>query len=139
MTKLYAEIAKMEAQDDGTVKVWGYASSEMVDLDGETIAPCRCFNKTEQRKCTQRSSLLFSAFITVRQPPHFDSAEIDPERQTATIKQPVRLILRLGIFLPVRRQFGYLRYFRYRVVIKNHADPHILGKGNATTEKAAKG
>ena len=23
MTKLYAEIAKMEAQDDGTVKVWG--------------------------------------------------------------------------------------------------------------------
>lgn len=37
MTKLYAEIAKMEAQDDGTVKVWGYASSETVDSDGETI------------------------------------------------------------------------------------------------------
>lgn len=38
MTKLYAEIAKMEAQDDGTVKVWGYASSEAVDSDGEIIA-----------------------------------------------------------------------------------------------------
>lgn len=37
MTKLYAEIAKMEAQDDGTVKVWGYASSETVDSDGETV------------------------------------------------------------------------------------------------------
>ena len=37
MAKLYAEIAKMEAQDDGTVKVWGYASSEAVDSDGEVI------------------------------------------------------------------------------------------------------
>lgn len=37
MTKLYAEIAKMEQQDDGTIKVWGYASSESVDSDGETI------------------------------------------------------------------------------------------------------
>lgn len=37
MAKLYAEIAKMEAQDDGTVKVWGYASSEAVDSDGEII------------------------------------------------------------------------------------------------------
>lgn len=38
MAKLYAEISKMEAQDDGTVKVWGYASSEAVDSDGEIIA-----------------------------------------------------------------------------------------------------
>ena len=38
MAKLYAEIAKMEAQGDGTVKVWGYASSEAVDSDGEIIA-----------------------------------------------------------------------------------------------------
>nr|DAS48273.1 MAG TPA: prohead serine protease [Caudoviricetes sp.] len=38
MAKLYAEIAKMEVQDDGTVKVWGYASSEAVDSDGEVIA-----------------------------------------------------------------------------------------------------
>lgn len=38
MAKLYAEITKMEAQDDGTVKVWGYASSEAVDSDGEIIS-----------------------------------------------------------------------------------------------------
>lgn len=36
--KLYAEISKMEAQEDGTLKVWGYASSEAVDCDGETIS-----------------------------------------------------------------------------------------------------
>lgn len=35
--KLYAEISKTEAQDDGTIKVYGYASSEAVDSDGETI------------------------------------------------------------------------------------------------------
>ena len=37
MKKLYAEICKTEAQDDGTLKVWGYASSEAVDSDGETV------------------------------------------------------------------------------------------------------
>lgn len=35
--KLYAEIAKTEAQEDGTIKVWGYASSSAVDADGETV------------------------------------------------------------------------------------------------------
>lgn len=35
--KIYAEISKTEKQDDGTIKVWGYASSEAVDSDGETI------------------------------------------------------------------------------------------------------
>ena len=35
--KLYGEISKTESQDDGTIKVWGYASSEAVDSDGETI------------------------------------------------------------------------------------------------------
>ena len=35
--KLYGEISKTEQQDDGTIKVWGYASSEAVDSDGETI------------------------------------------------------------------------------------------------------
>lgn len=35
--KLYAEISKTEELDDGTVKVWGYASSSAVDSDGETI------------------------------------------------------------------------------------------------------
>jgi len=37
MAKLYGAIEKTEAQDDGTIKVWGYASSEVVDSDGETI------------------------------------------------------------------------------------------------------
>lgn len=37
--KIYAEITKTEQQDDGTVKVWGYASSGAVDSDGETITP----------------------------------------------------------------------------------------------------
>jgi phage head maturation protease len=35
--RIYAEISKTEAQDDGTIKVWGYASSGAVDSDGETI------------------------------------------------------------------------------------------------------
>lgn len=35
--KMYAEIAKSEKQDDGTLKVWGWASSEAVDSDGEVI------------------------------------------------------------------------------------------------------
>ena len=35
--KLYGEISKTEAQDDGTVKVWGYASSSAVDSDGEIV------------------------------------------------------------------------------------------------------
>lgn len=39
MKKLYGTIAKTEAQDDGTIKVWGYASSGEVDSDGETILP----------------------------------------------------------------------------------------------------
>jgi phage head maturation protease len=39
LKRMYAEIAKTEAQDDGTVKVWGYASSGAVDSDLETITP----------------------------------------------------------------------------------------------------
>lgn len=35
--RLYASIEKVEDQDDGTVKVWGYASTGDVDSDGETI------------------------------------------------------------------------------------------------------
>ncbi|QDD62654.1 hypothetical protein EJD96_00095 (plasmid) [Herbaspirillum seropedicae] len=35
--KLYGEISKTEELDDGTIKVWGYASSAVVDSDGETI------------------------------------------------------------------------------------------------------
>ena len=39
MKKSYAEISKSEAQDDGTLKVWGYASTGAVDADGEIITP----------------------------------------------------------------------------------------------------
>jgi len=35
--KLYGDISKVEEQDDGTIKVYGYASSEAVDSDGEII------------------------------------------------------------------------------------------------------
>ena len=38
-TQLYGDICKSEDQDDGTVKVWGYASSAAVDSDGESITP----------------------------------------------------------------------------------------------------
>lgn len=37
MKRLYAEIAKTEQQEDGTIKVYGYASSGCEDSDGETI------------------------------------------------------------------------------------------------------
>lgn len=35
--RIYASIEKMEAQEDGTLKVWGFASSGAKDSDGETI------------------------------------------------------------------------------------------------------
>jgi hypothetical protein len=37
--KLYADIAKTEEQDDGTIKVWGWASTGSVDSDGEIVTP----------------------------------------------------------------------------------------------------
>jgi hypothetical protein len=39
MKRLFAPIEKMETQDDGTLKVWGYASTGAMDDDGETILP----------------------------------------------------------------------------------------------------
>lgn len=39
MKRLYAPITKVEAADDGTIKVWGYASTGAPDDDGETILP----------------------------------------------------------------------------------------------------
>ncbi len=39
MKRLFAPIAKMEDQDDGTIKVWGWASTGAVDSDGEIIQP----------------------------------------------------------------------------------------------------
>lgn len=37
--RLYANIAKVEPQEDGTLKVYGFASSAAEDSDGETVAP----------------------------------------------------------------------------------------------------
>ena len=37
--RMYAEISKIEAQDDGTLKVYGYASSGARDSDDEIILP----------------------------------------------------------------------------------------------------
>ena len=37
LKKLYADLSKVEEQDDGTIKVWGYASTAAVDSDGETV------------------------------------------------------------------------------------------------------
>jgi hypothetical protein len=39
LKRMYAEIAKVEAQEDGTLRVYGWASSGAVDSDGETITP----------------------------------------------------------------------------------------------------
>ena len=35
--RLYGSISKTEELSDGTIKVWGYASTEATDSDGETI------------------------------------------------------------------------------------------------------
>lgn len=37
--KLFGELSKVEPQDDGTIKVWGYASSAEKDSDGEIVEP----------------------------------------------------------------------------------------------------
>jgi phage head maturation protease len=39
MKNLYAHIEKTEQQDDGTIKVYGYASSPSEDSDGEVVTP----------------------------------------------------------------------------------------------------
>jgi phage head maturation protease len=35
--RMYVPIEKSEKEDDGTIRVWGYASSEAKDSDGETV------------------------------------------------------------------------------------------------------
>ncbi|MEI7443271.1 MAG: XkdF-like putative serine protease domain-containing protein [Burkholderiales bacterium] len=39
MKRFYAELSKVEDQDDGTIKVFGYASSGAEDSDGEIVEP----------------------------------------------------------------------------------------------------
>lgn len=59
--QLYAEIAKVEDQDDGTIKVWGYASSGAKDADGETITP-------EAMKAALPDYMKFGAVREMHQP-----------------------------------------------------------------------
>ena len=59
--KLFAEISKTEEQDDGTMKVWGWASSGAVDSDGETITP-------EAMKAALPDYMKFGAVREMHQP-----------------------------------------------------------------------
>lgn len=58
---LYGEIAKVEDQDDGTIKVWGIASSESEDSDGETIT-------AEAMKAALPDYMKFGAVREMHQP-----------------------------------------------------------------------
>lgn len=58
---LYGEIAKVEDQDDGTIKVWGIASSESKDSDGETIT-------AEAMKAALPDYMKFGAVREMHQP-----------------------------------------------------------------------
>lgn len=59
--KLYAAISKIEDQEDGTLKVWGYASSGAVDSDGETVTP-------EAMKAALPDYMKFGAVREMHQP-----------------------------------------------------------------------
>jgi len=59
--QLYADIAKVEDQEDGTIKVWGFASSGSVDADGETITP-------EAMKAALPDYMKFGAVREMHQP-----------------------------------------------------------------------
>lgn len=59
--KLYAKISKTEKQEDGTIKVWGYASSEAVDSDGEVIT-------SEAMKAALPDYMKFGAVREMHQP-----------------------------------------------------------------------
>jgi len=59
--KLYAEISKTEKQNDGTIKVFGYASTESVDSDGETIT-------AEAMKAALPEYMKFGAVREMHQP-----------------------------------------------------------------------
>ncbi len=59
--KLYATINKTEEQSDGTIKVWGIASSEAVDSDGEVIS-------SEAMKAALPDYMKFGAVREMHQP-----------------------------------------------------------------------
>jgi hypothetical protein len=59
--RIYANIEKVEAQEDGTLKVWGFASSGAEDSDGETITP-------EAMKAALPDYMKFGAVREMHQP-----------------------------------------------------------------------
>jgi hypothetical protein len=59
--RLFAELAKTEDQPDGTIKVWGWASTGGVDSDGETITP-------EAMKAALPDYMKFGAVREMHQP-----------------------------------------------------------------------
>jgi hypothetical protein len=58
---IYGEIAKVEEQEDGTLKVWGVASSDAEDSDGETIT-------AEAMKAALPDYMKFGAVREMHQP-----------------------------------------------------------------------
>lgn len=76
--KLFGTISKTEAQDDGTIKVWGYASSGEKDSDGETILP-------EAMKAAIGDYMKFGAVREMHQPMAAGTAiEIDVQEDGRT-------------------------------------------------------
>lgn len=73
LKKTYIQFAKVEDQDDGTIKVWGVASSGAVDSDNETITP-------EAMKAALPDYMKFGAVREMHQPQAAGtalSAEVD--------------------------------------------------------------
>lgn len=76
--KLFAEIAKTEEQDDGTIKVWGWASTGAVDSDGEVVTP-------EAMKAALPDYMKFGAVREMHQPKAAGTAieaSVDDEGKT---------------------------------------------------------
>lgn len=76
--KLFAEIAKTEEQDDGTIKVWGWASTGAVDSDGEIVTP-------EAMKAALPDYMKFGAVREMHQPKAAGTAieaSVDDEGKT---------------------------------------------------------
>jgi hypothetical protein len=61
LKRMFASISKTETQDDGTLKVWGYASANCIDSDGETIT-------TDAMKAALPDYMKFGAVREMHQP-----------------------------------------------------------------------
>lgn len=72
--RLYAEISKTEKQDDGTLKVWGYASTEAEDSDGEVIT-------ADAMKAARAGYMAFGAVREMHDPKKAAGTAIDYDVQ----------------------------------------------------------